>query len=42
MKKRRYFSYKKRNYITYNCFKKVKIAIILEVFIENNRSQEKD
>ena len=36
MKKDKYFNYKKMRYIIYNCFKKEKIATILEGINKNN------
>lgn len=41
MKKRRYFSYKKRGHIIYNCSKKGKIAAISVGVSKNNNNQEK-
>lgn len=41
MKKKRYFNYKKRSYITKNYFKKKKIAAILKNLIKNNSGQKK-
>lgn len=41
MKEKRYFSYKKRGYTTYNCLRKRKIPIISEGVSGNNDNQGK-